>query len=71
MAYGWKPKKQLPGAEQVTEHIVYYFYLFPDERRNLNDGIVLFKVTTARYGDIEETLELQADFVRQLFTRTL
>jgi hypothetical protein len=64
-------KKMLPGDETFTEHIVYYFYLFPDERRTLNDGIVLFKVTTARYGTVEETLELQAEFVRQLFTQTL
>ncbi|HMN28504.1 MAG TPA: exosortase-associated EpsI family protein [Caldilineaceae bacterium] len=64
-------KKQLPGDDAVTEHIVYYFYLFPDAQRRLNDGIVLFKVTTARYGTIEETLELQASFVRQLFTSAL
>jgi hypothetical protein len=64
-------KKLMPGDETVTEHIVYYFYLFPDQQRSLNDGIVLFKVTTARYGTIEETLDLQADFVRKLFAQTL
>jgi hypothetical protein len=35
----------------------------------LKDGIVLFKLTTPRYGTSEETLALQADFVRQLFKR--
>jgi hypothetical protein len=64
-------KKLMPGDETVSEHIVYYFYLFPDQQRSLNDGIVLFKVTTARYGTIEETLDLQADFVRKLFAQTL
>lgn len=62
-------KKQLPGEQTLTEHIVYYFYLFPDDRRTLNDGIVLFKVTSARYGNVEETLAMQAEFVRQLFRR--
>lgn len=60
-------KKTLPGAEEPTEHIVYYFYLFPDERRQLADGIVLFKVTSDRYGTVEETLELLAGFVREFF----
>jgi hypothetical protein len=64
-------KKQLPGDDHITEQIAYYFYLFPDERRTLNDGIVLFKVTSARYGTVEETLAIQADFVRQLFARAL
>lgn len=64
-------KKKLPGDSTFTEHIVYYFYLFPDERRRLADGIVLFKLTTARYGTVEETLALQADFIRQLFTKTV
>jgi hypothetical protein len=63
-------KKQMPGEQNLTEHIVYYFYLFPDERRTLNDGIVLFKVTSGRYGTVEETLAMQADFVRKLFSRT-
>lgn len=60
-------KKTLPGAEEPTEHIVYYFYLFPDGRRQLGDGIVLFKVTSDRYGTVEETLDLLASFVREFF----
>lgn len=60
-------KKTLPGAREPTEHIVYYFYLFPDERRQLGDGIVLFKVTSDRYGTVEETLDLLAGFVREFF----
>ena len=61
-------KKQMPGEEDLTEHIVYYFYLFPDISRELSDGIVLFKLTSPRYGTVEETLDLHASFVRQLFT---
>jgi hypothetical protein len=61
--------KVFPGQTEKTEHIVFYFYLFPNASRELKDGIVLFKLTSARYGTPEETLELQADFVRQLFKR--
>ena len=61
--------KVLPGDETPTEHIVFYFYLFPNQARELKDGIVLFKLTSARYGTPEETLELHADFVRHLFKR--
>ncbi|MFN8442276.1 MAG: exosortase-associated EpsI family protein [Caldilineaceae bacterium] len=60
-------QKQLADQSTLAEHVVYYFYLFPDDRRNLSDGIVLFKLTSGRYGTVEETLEMQADFVRQFF----
>ena len=61
-------KKQMPGDEHFTEHIVFYFYLFPNAGRDLADGIVLFKLTSSRYNSAEETLALHADFVRHLFT---
>jgi hypothetical protein len=61
--------KVFPGQSENTEHIVFYFYLFPNQARELKDGIVLFKLTSSRYGTAEETLELHADFVRQLFKR--
>jgi hypothetical protein len=60
-------KKQLPGDEKATEHVVFYFYLFPDAERRLADGIVLFKLTSPRYGTLEETLSIQTDFVQQFF----
>lgn len=62
-------RKQFPGQTEVTEHIVFYFYLFPNEARELKDGIVLFKLTSGRYGTPDETLAVHADFVRQLFKR--
>lgn len=61
--------KVFPEQTEKTEHIVFYFYLFPNQSRELKDGIVLFKLTSYRYGTTEETLELHADFVRQLFKR--
>jgi hypothetical protein len=61
-------KKQMPGDEHYTEHVVYYFYLFPNSQRALADGIVLFKLTSPRYGNVEETLAIHADFIQQFFT---
>jgi hypothetical protein len=61
--------KVFPGEQAPTEHIVSYFYVFPDQARDLADGIVLIKLTSSRYGSAEETLELHADFLRQLFTQ--
>lgn len=60
-------EKVFPGRDVPTEHVVYYFYLFPDAQRDLADGIVLFKLTSERYGSTDETLAMQAEFIRELF----
>ncbi len=52
-----------------VEHVVSYFYLFPNKERAIDDGIVLFKLTTSRYGSPQETLDIHGDFVRNLFAR--
>jgi len=62
-------KKQFPDEATPAEHVVYYFYLFPDAQRNQADGIVLFKLTSARYGTLEETLAIHEEFVRTLFRK--
>ncbi len=59
--------KEFPDQDTPAKHIVYYFYLFPDGERNLADGIVLFKLTSPQYGTLDETLEVQGDFIRALF----
>ena len=51
----------------TAEHVVYYFYLFPDDGRDQSDGIVLFKLTSGRYGDLEQTLAMHEEFTRQFF----
>lgn len=51
-----------------SEHIVSYFYVFPDGNRNLADGIVLFKLTSGRLGTLDETLAVHEDFLQTLFT---
>ena len=61
-------QKQLPDRDRPTDHIVFYFYLFPERTRQYLDGIVLFKLTSARYGDLDNTLAVHADFLRNIFT---
>ncbi|MCB0079860.1 MAG: exosortase-associated EpsI family protein [Caldilineaceae bacterium] len=64
-------EKMNDDATEQIEHVVFYFYLFPNQARQLADGIVLFKLTSARYGSLEETLEFHADFIRNLFPGTM
>lgn len=64
-----RAEKLFPGESVPAEHIIFYFYLFPDRQRNLQDGIVLFKLTSGNFGSIEETLEVHRDFVQHLFTQ--
>lgn len=56
------------GAE---EQISFYFYLFPKRSRQPNDGIVIFRVTSPRYGTVEETMAVQRDFVRHFFSQSV
>ena len=62
-------QKLFEGDAVPEEHVVYYFYLFPDEQRNQADGIVLFKTTSERFGTLEETLEMHEAFVREFFRK--
>lgn len=62
-------EKQFPDEATPAEHVVYYFYLFPDAGRSQADGIVLFKLTSARYGSLEETLQMHEEFVRAFFAK--
>ena len=68
--YGlWLDAKKRPVcADQDIEHVVFYFFLFASAERRLADGIVLFKLTSPRYGSLAETLAIQTDFVQQFFT---
>jgi hypothetical protein len=62
-----RAEKLFPGESVPAEHIVFYFYLFPNRQRNIQDGIVLFKLTSGNFGSVEETLDVQKDFVQNLF----
>jgi len=59
-------RKEMPEG-YTAEHVVYYFYLFPDDRRDQSDGIVLYKLTSGRYGSLEDTLAMHEAFTREFF----
>lgn len=61
---------QKPGDATAApnDHRAFYFYVFPNGERRPQDGQVLFRVTSPPYGSDEETLAVQADFVRRFFT---
>ena len=60
-------KKDLGGGNRA-EHVVIYFYLWPGYARDPQDGMVVAKVTAPLYASLEETVQLEMDFFRQLFT---
>lgn len=64
-------ERLLHDSNETDEHVVSYFYIFPDEHRALSDGIVLFKLTSNRIGNIDQSLDLHEDFVRQFFRQAL
>lgn len=52
------------------EHIILYFFLWPDADRTLENGLVMFKITaTQQWGSPEETVALEKAFVRLFFVR--
>lgn len=61
-------EKEGEAGASPREHIVSYFYIFPDGRRDLADGIVLFKLTSSRLGSLDDTLAVHEDFLQTLFT---
>jgi EpsI family protein len=52
----------------TVDHIITYFYLWPSYQRNAQDGMVLVKLTAPLYGTVDETVELEKQFFRELFT---
>jgi hypothetical protein len=52
------------------EHVMLYFFLWPNAERALEDGLLMFKVTVTRpWGPVEEVVALEKQFVRQFFLR--
>ncbi len=51
------------------QHIVLYFFLWPNARRETTtDGLVMFRVTAPLQGTEEETMAMEREFIRQFFT---
>ncbi len=59
-------QKKVEGG--TVDHIITYFYLWPSYQRNAQDGMVLVKLTAPLYGSVEESVELEKQFYRELFT---
>ncbi len=55
------------ARKEQWEHVVLYFFLYPNSLREANDGAVLFKVTAPLVGSVEDTLALQKAFIREFF----
>lgn len=50
------------------QHIVQYLYLWPAYARNPQEGMVLVKLTAPVFESVEDTIALEKDFFRLLFT---
>ena len=65
LAEGRPHMLRVVARREGEEHIILYFFLWPDASRALEEGMVMFKVTaTQRWGSLEETVALQKAFVR-------
>lgn len=58
---------RLQAEKGRWQHVVLYFYLYPNSLRDADSGTVLFKVTAPIEGSLEETMERQKSFIRQFF----
>ncbi|GAB4428129.1 MAG: hypothetical protein Kow0031_08290 [Anaerolineae bacterium] len=61
-------RKEWHDGGPPEEHRAFYFYLFPAADRRQEDGLVLFRLTSPPYGTDDDTLAVQADFLRRIFT---
>jgi hypothetical protein len=67
--YALKLAAQKTFADGYTaEHVVLYFFLWPSYERNPQDGMVLVKVTAPIFDTAEDTVKLEKEFFRLLFT---
>jgi len=62
---------QVIARKKEAEHVVLYFYLWPDGQRDPAAGTVLFKLTAPFMPDAAHTLALEDDFIRLFFSRVL
>ena len=58
---------RMVAEKENWEHVVLYFFLYPDDLRNADEGTVLFKVTAPLDGSLQETLDLEKGFIRGFF----
>lgn len=58
---------RVDASKNTWQHLVLYFYVWPDTARDLSRGAVMFKVTAPVWGDKEATLRLEESFIQQFF----
>lgn len=66
--YALKLVAERPTEGGPYQHIITYFYLWPSYQRDPQDGMVLVKLTAPLYGSVEETVALEKELFRELFT---
>ena len=63
-----KAVKPTTTDQPPTEQRSFYFYLFPNSRRDPADGIVMVRLTSPPYGSVEETETVYSAFLSLLFS---
>jgi len=59
---------QVVATKGRETHVILYFFLWPDYKRDSTTGTVLFKVTAPLEGSVEETVALERLFVQEFFS---
>jgi hypothetical protein len=68
LAQGHLHTLRVVARRAQEEHIILYFFLWPDAGRALEKGVMMFKVTaTQRWGSLEETVALEKAFIQLFF----
>lgn len=67
MVHGVLVDAEKEAVASSLEQLSFYFYLFSDTHRDPAGGIVMFRVTSPRYGTTEETLAFQGSFIQHFF----
>lgn len=49
-----------------TEHLVLYWYLWPNSRRNITDGMAMFRLSVNIYSSTEKAEQAALDFIQEL-----
>jgi len=54
------------ARKEKNAHLVLYWYLWPDSRRNIMDGLVMLRLSVKMDSSLEDAEQAAIDFIRQL-----
>ena len=54
------------ALKEDMEHLILYWYLWPDSRRNITDGLVMFRLAVSIDTTVENAEKAAIDFIQQL-----